>query len=124
MHFNSLASFLDWKAEEEIKTHSNYVQRCAPQIRGDAKTYYYYCNRSGFYTHKGKGKRLLKAQGSCKLEEYCTAHITAKHLSDLSVEIEYCAVHPNHEIDLAHICIPESVRLSIATKLTQGVKIN
>ena len=30
LHFNNIASYFSWKAEEETRTHSAYVQQCAP----------------------------------------------------------------------------------------------
>ncbi len=40
------------------------------------------------------------------------------------IEVTHCSTHFNHTIQLAHINIPELVRLKVASKLQQGVTIN
>lgn len=75
LHFLNVEVFKSWKEEEERRTYSNYVQQCAPQLYGDKQHWYYYCNQSGSYKSKAKGKRQLKTQGTCKLEERCIAHM-------------------------------------------------
>ena len=39
--FSDLISFSLWKEKEEKRTHSNYVQQCAPQFFGDKQHWYY-----------------------------------------------------------------------------------
>jgi hypothetical protein len=41
-----------------------------------------------------------------------------------NVTVEYCSLHNTHEMDIAHIPLPESVKLDIAAKLHQGVAID
>ena len=65
-----------WKSDFEI-SFSSYVLHFAPQKREDHSCFYYYCNRSGVYHSRGKGKRALKLQRSNKVDGYCIAYIRA-----------------------------------------------
>ena len=116
---------MHWKSEEEVCTDSSYVQQCSAQARANTCIWYFYCNQSGVYQSKGLRKRALKLQGSCKLGEFCTAHIS-QNKSGGNVTIKYCPTHHNHEPrnDISHLRLPENERLSIAAKLMQGVTID
>ena len=105
-------------------TYSNYVQQCVPQLYCDKQHWYYYCNRSGIYNSKTKGKRQLKTQGTCKLGERCIAYMKAT-IDQLTgtVEVQYCSTHHNHEVSLGHIRIPHKTQMKIAAQLQQGVTI-
>ena len=63
--------------EEERKTHTNYVQMCAPCTTERYQYHYYYCNRSGKYVPKGAGKHIIKVQGSCKTGKDCLSYVKA-----------------------------------------------
>ena len=104
---------------------SSFVLNTSPKQRaGGYLCYYYYCNRSGCYTPKGKGKRESKIQGSSKIGVYCTAYIRAKkYLLSGEVSVEMCN-HHIHEKDLCHLRLPESLRKTIAAKLNDGVTIS
>jgi hypothetical protein len=122
--FENFTAFMHWKQEEEYRTNSFYVQHRAPCTSTEAKVWYFYCNRSGKYQSKGDGQRTLKTQGSSKLGMFCSAHMRVmQKLSSEKVSVEYCCTHYNHEPDkdIAHLRMPEQLRLSIAAKLTQGV---
>ena len=124
LHFPDVETFKLWKKKEERRTYSNYVQQCAPQLYCDKQHWYYYCNRSGIYTSKTKGKRQLKTQGTCKLGERCIAHMKATiHQLTGTVEVQYCSTHHNHEVSLGHIRIPHETQMEIAAQLQQGVTI-
>lgn len=114
---------MTWKGTMESTSSSLYVLHSAPQKRADHSCYYYYCNRSGVYNSKGKGKRALKLQGSSKIGGHCVAYIRArKYTSSGHVEAEICD-HHLHEPQLAHIPLPETTRQMIAAKLHDGVAI-
>ena len=98
-YFQTQQNFMDWKVKEETKTNSHYIQLCAPQLYGENEHYYFYCNRSGQYTVKGKGKRQIKTQGTSKAGSTCTAHIKAvKTLTTGKITAHYCSTHSNHSI--------------------------
>ena len=40
------------------------------------------------------------------------------------VHVVYCNTHYNHENELAHLYIPEPVRMTVASKLQQGAKVD
>lgn len=122
--FSDFDSFLSWKNDEESRTTSMYVQLCAPQMRGDNQHWYYYCHRSGNFQPKGKGKRQLKTQGSCKTGECCVAHIKAtRDMCSGKVNVEYCPTHHSHDVTLGHLTMSKDTRMKIAAKLHQGVTI-
>ena len=119
--FPSFDEFIEWKQEEETKTHSNYVLMCAPQNYLTYKHHYYYCNRSGRYNSKGTKKRNLKVQGSCKVGNNCLAHIKTKTNTETGlVKVEYCN-HHNHTVSLGHLKLPQDIRGKIASQLQQGI---
>jgi hypothetical protein len=55
--------FDTWKRSIEEEQGSSYVKTTG--MKQDVQ--YYNCNRSGIFTSKGKGKRLLKSQGEITL---------------------------------------------------------
>ena len=123
LHFPQFADFLAWKQQEEAKTHSNYVQQCAPQVYA-ANQHWYYYYRSGNYHEKTKDIRHTKGQGSCKLGERCIAHVKAiKDVDTGEVIVHYCSTHHNHEVSMGHLRMPEATRMKIAAQLQQGVTI-
>ena len=124
-NFNNLDEFQQWKSEEEMKRKSYYVQHSSSIPCGAQQVWYLYCNRSGWYHAKGKGKRQLKSQGSCKVDNACISHMKVTEDSVTgNVSVEYCCTHNSHSINIAHIPVPEGVKLDIAAKLHQGVKID
>ena len=112
MKFESLQEFLDWKANEEVQTHSLYVQHSGSRIQGDKTLWYYYCNRSGQYNAKGCGQRMLKSQGSSKIGETCSAFIQVERYNKTGhITAHYCSTHHCHSKDIGHLKIPEQLRL-------------
>ena len=102
---------------------TSFVLNCSPKQRSDHIVYYYYCNRTGQYTAKGKGNRSLKVQGTSKLGYNCTAHLKVKEHTSGLVEVEACDFH-NHEKLIGHLLLPESTRKIIAAKLSEGVSMS
>ena len=113
-----------WKKEKEVKTNTQYVQKCAPYSDTNVKIWYYYCNHSGQYLPRGTNLRQLKTQGTSKIGEQCTAHIKATVILNTGrVKVQYCTTHHNHSINLAHLQMHYSTRMTIAAKLQQGVSM-
>ena len=122
LNFTDFGSFLTWKEEEERKTHSNYMQQCAPRIYRTKQHWYYYCNWSGTFQSKGRGVRHIISQGSCKIGERCIAHIKAiKDMATGEVIVQYCSTHHNHEVNLGHTRMQHSTHMKIAGQLQQGI---
>ena len=122
--FPEFTSFLTWKGEEETRTHSNYVQECAPQTYSNKQHWYYYCNRSGKCQSRAKGVRQTKGQGSCKVGERCIAHMKAiKDNYTGEVVVQYCSTHHNHEVNIGQLRMQHDTRMKIAAQLQQGVTI-
>ena len=121
-HFQTQQHFMDWKVKEETKTNSQYIQLCAPQLYGENELYYFYCNRSGQYTAKGKGKRQIKTQGTSKAESTCTAHIKAvKTLTTIKLQ-RTTVLHTVNIQSVLAICVYQlSLKKKIALKLIKGV---
>ncbi|XP_019860693.1 PREDICTED: uncharacterized protein LOC109589012, partial [Amphimedon queenslandica] len=55
--FATMEEFTTWKADFEARTSSNFVLHCAPKKRLHYLCYYYYCNCSGSFNSRSKGKR-------------------------------------------------------------------
>ena len=118
-----MPDFKMWKEEYENSSLSSFILHSAPKRHIGYQSYYYYCNRTGHYFSKGKGKRGLKIQGSSKLDAHCTAFIRAKKYDDGCVEVTMCE-HHTHETQLAHLHLPQSTKEMVAAKLADGVTIN
>ena len=65
---------MSWKDKFEKVTCSSFVKATGDKGT-DKHITYYYCNRSGCYQKKSRGKRQTKLQGTSKLNTYCTAAI-------------------------------------------------
>ena len=117
--------FRQWKTMFEEETTTSFVKNTGKKIDSHGnEIQYYYCNRSGHYTSKSKGHRKTKTQGTCKLNRYCTALIkTSTDTITGAVETEVCCTHYGPEIYLAHIRLPDHIRLAISRQLHQGVSM-
>lgn len=110
-----------WKQNMEKKTNSWFVKATGKKGAIHSTTTYYYCNRSGYFTSHCKNKRHLKAQGSSKLNTYCTAAIIVRETHDDKIVVQYYPTHYGHTTMLGHLRISQNERLAIAGKLLQGV---
>ena len=120
--FQNFTLFLSWKAEEERRTNSAYVQQCAPKTFNEHRNWYFYCNRSGFYRQRSKGVRHTKSQGTSKIGERCRAHMrVTEDIHTGLVSVQYCSTHHNHDINLGHLRLQHDTRMKIAAQLQQGV---
>ena len=63
----------------------------------------------------------LKSLISCKIDAFCTAGIVVQKYLDGSVSATICDTHYGHAKNLGHLRVPQSVRTSIAHKLSQGI---
>ena len=117
---------MKWKEDEELHCKASYVQKTGAKTYGQRKYWYFYCNRSGSYQARGKGERLIKTQGSCKLGAVCSSYIKAYQELESNTElvVEYCATHHNHDHELAHLPIPKEVAMEISYKLQQGIAMD
>ena len=122
LEFESFDQFISWKEKEETNTHSWYVQHCAPLDINGKEHWYFYCNRSGKYSQRGKGERGMKSQGTSKTISHCSAHIKAiRDIKTDQVSVQYTSTHYNHNTQLCHLRIPNSTRMMIASKLKKGI---
>ena len=55
-HFSNFDEFELWKTDFEKTSNSTFVLHSAPNILADHQCYYFYCDRSGTYNSRGKGK--------------------------------------------------------------------
>ena len=113
----NFVEFKQWKEQYEKNSNSWFVQGSGKK----STTLYFYCNRSGHYQSKGAGKRHIKNQGSSKINGHCTAAMVAKLTESLELEVTIYKNHYGHKTSLGHLRIPETDRLAIAGKLSQGV---
>ncbi|XP_026810264.1 uncharacterized protein LOC113551897 [Rhopalosiphum maidis] len=122
--FDNYADFLNWKVKYESETRSCFYHR-KNLSRSGRRVEYWYCNRSGSYQSALQSRRRkLKSQGILKINNNCTSSITLTiNKIDDTVQAVIYHTHYGHEADLAHLRISKSVKLEIASKLLQGVKI-
>jgi hypothetical protein len=124
LSFENLTQFDEWKLEEEKKSKSCFIKNSSVKKFNDTNHWYYYCNRSGIGRFRGKGERIMKVKGSCKIGITCIAHM--KVIEDIAtghVVVDYCQTHNSHSMDLTHLPIPIETKHYIASKLRDGVAI-
>ena len=81
-------------------------------------------NRSGHCKGEGCEQRQLKSQGTSKINNICPSGMkVTENLANGVVTVIYTATHWNHPKQLAHLPIPNTVKLQIAAKLQQGVSV-
>lgn len=123
--YHVFVEFKEWKCDFEQSQNSNYSKSTGSKENGnhEAKTTYYYCNRTGEYSAKGKGKRSLKSQGTCKIDGHCTSAI---QLIENSVNEEcnvfVCKTHYGHNPQLGHIRLSKQDKTLIASKRKMGIE--
>ena len=123
--FSSLDEFEAWKVGEEEKSTAHYVQQSAVKMISDGSVTHLVCNRSGNpRPSRSTGKRQQKSQGSCKSGEFCLSHMKVMvNASSGQVTVEYCSSHTGHSSQIAHIPIPNQIKLEISSKLHAGVTV-
>ena len=89
LSFEDLTQFNEWKLQEEKQSKSHYVQNSSVKLYSGTKYWYFYCNRSGAHRFRGKGKRIIKSQGSCKIGSTCIAHM--KVMEDTTTARSHCS---------------------------------
>jgi len=82
---------------------------------------YYQCNQGGVYKPKGTGKRQIKSQGTCKIQQNCTATLEATTTEDGKITVDLCLTHYGHQQDLQHTWLPKQKKEEMAALLQQGV---
>ncbi|XP_042234198.1 uncharacterized protein LOC121874220 isoform X2 [Homarus americanus] len=123
-HFKNKEEFMSWMKDVEKKTRARFVKHSGQTQIKHAKVDYFYCNRSGSFVSKGKGRRSIKAQGSSKINGICSAFIKVVHDRLLETcTTEFCLDH-SHECDITHLKLSDDLQTSIATKLAKGVEID
>uniref|UniRef100_T1ITT2 ZSWIM1/3 RNaseH-like domain-containing protein n=1 Tax=Strigamia maritima TaxID=126957 RepID=T1ITT2_STRMM len=120
LNFNNFGEFEKWKSEEENKCVVSFVSPRGRVENENETTYYYICNRSGLYTPKVDDfdrKRVLKSQGSVKINFKCTSQITARESkTNKTLNVVYWFTHYGHKKTPAHIRIDNSVRGALIRK--------
>ena len=122
--FQCWDDFMKWQTQEERMTKSWFVKQRADRRTKSYKTSWFYCNRNGTFSSRGKGKRALRSQGSSKTCCSCPAFITARTDAVTGeVTAEYCLQHVGHRQEIAFTRISTDMRSRIAAKLAQGVSM-
>ena len=74
--FSSKQDFLTWKKGKVYKSKSKFVPTCGKRICADGREEeIYQCHRSGNPRLIRNRQRMLKTQGSNKINKKCTAFI-------------------------------------------------
>ena len=125
MTFNNWEEFMKWKETEGKMGKSWFVKQRGDRTTKHYKTSWFYCNITGDYETKGKGKCSLKSQGTSKTGCSCPAFIIARSAASTGeVTAEFCLSHVGHRKDIAHTRTLKDTCSRIAAKLAQGVKMN
>ncbi|KAJ8914301.1 hypothetical protein NQ315_011286, partial [Exocentrus adspersus] len=103
-----------------------YVRPKGAKVINNSTVIYYNCSRSFMSRSNAKtttsGKRLLKSQGSSKLNFNCTSQIKAVH-EENKIIVTYYKTHYKHNKEIQHLRINEEDKRVIANKLLSGVSI-
>lgn len=121
LYFLTNDEFLKWKKDLEKSTNTLFIQPCGTQRSKTVKTTYYYCNRSGYFVPKGAGKRVLRAQGSSKINSVCPAKIKKLEKETDGIEVHYLDIHLGHTNDLHYLHLQKEEKDEIALKIAQNV---
>ena len=109
-----LSEFEEWKREFERKSSANYTLDSGEEkLQDGTKKKYYFCHRSYSYTPKGKDIRLMKSQGSNKINAACPSTMEV-HYTENSVKVYVCTTHCGHTMDIGRIYLDKEFRASIA----------
>ncbi|XP_067126787.1 LOW QUALITY PROTEIN: uncharacterized protein [Centruroides vittatus] len=127
LNFGSFKDFTDWKSKMEMDSNSHFILVCGSKTIGNIKHHYYTCNCMGDYKQKVDDidrKRILKSQGTTKLNMKCTAYIAVdENIQTGQVAVKFCGKHYSHEQTIAHIPLNKTTRISIAAKLRTGIAL-
>lgn len=121
LNFESYESFMLWKTQEEQTKLACFLKNKTRTGKHSVLTHYYICNRSGDYVATGKGERLLKTQGTCKIGKTCPSKIKARVLPDGSCSVEYNPIHVGHSMDIQHLRLSTAERTMIADNIVNQV---
>lgn len=124
--FRSLQDFFHWKQNEESREKVCFIASSSGKtLYGGRIKRWYVCHRSGNYIPKGKGRRRLKSQGSCKINAHCMATMTTIQDTQTGVvSLVYQKHHYGHDIDLGHLRLNKEEKQVIAQQLAQGLPVD
>ena len=114
---------MSWKNKYENAICSSFVKATGDK-GADKHITYYYCNRSGYYMNKSRGKHQTKLQGTSKLNAYCTAAIVVTQATKGDKHIMQAHIyktHYGHHSSIGHLRLQKCQREAIASKLAQGI---
>lgn len=121
-YFCMFTEFEHWKDGFERTQNTSYCKSTGVKEKSGLKRTYYYCNRTGKYSAKGKGSRRLKTQGSAKIDGHCTSTLTLTEKADMTeCEVDICKTHYGHETQLGHLKISNTEKVLIASKRKAGI---
>ena len=115
--------FEEWKKEFKRESCSYFVKSSGKKISGSSKISYFYCNRSGPFQTRGKGVRMIKSQGSSKLDAYCTASMQLSYQPDGSIKA-INKTHYGHTCSLGHKPLPQHICSELATQIAMGINFD
>ncbi|XP_065220895.1 uncharacterized protein LOC135847771 [Planococcus citri] len=128
LRFENIAEFFLWKDDEEQRTLSKYSQdTSAWTTKQRSKKIRYRCHRGGYIRLKDESlrKRHVKRKGSCKINNYCSAHILyEENLDDGKITVQYNPIHCNHSVEMKHLPLSSTDKENIAEKLKVGVPLD
>ncbi|GIY68723.1 c2H2-type domain-containing protein [Caerostris darwini] len=124
LKFESYDNFLNWKSEIEKLTLSRYVKHTHLKRKNGDKLEQFICHRSGKFKSGSKGLRLIKKQGSNKIDAYCPAFITVTLCLEGMCSVEYQKTHVGHNNDLTHLSLTADEKQILALKIASGASFD
>ncbi|XP_065202653.1 uncharacterized protein LOC135832998 [Planococcus citri] len=112
LEFDTWNTFMSWKKLKEKKTHCKFILK----RRQEKSTAHFICHRSGTFKSKGKNLRLLKIQGSKKINAFCPAAIDVV-IGKNVCRANFISTHVGHCNDLKHLNVSPTKREEIARQL-------
>ncbi|CAL4138746.1 unnamed protein product [Meganyctiphanes norvegica] len=120
--FSSRKDFHTWKDDIEAKIGIKYVKNNINYGANKEKSLFH-CRRSGIFKPRGKGKRQLKSQGSCKTGFYCSSTIELS-INNGNYEVHYFEDHSGHTLnlsDLKYTTLSQKTKHFVLDKLLNNV---
>lgn len=114
--FSSFSDFSKWKDNIECNSNSKYSKYRGAKQSGSQMIHYFSCHRSGFHCRKGED-RVLKSQGSNKINGHCPASLKVVESSDGTCQVTFNKTHVGHVNDIGHLSLSETERQALAAKI-------
>ena len=112
LEFDKWDTFITWKKQTENKLRYKFILK----RKKERNRVFYKCHRSGYFKTRGKNVRLLKVQGSKKIDGFCPASIKVE-IHKNKCTAKFISTHVGHSNELCHLTISPMKREELTQQL-------